>query len=60
MRADQNEMSVTVDSEKRPDKTIALIDDHREHAVEVKIPASRTDALVKQPDFKLKIGAHAT
>jgi hypothetical protein len=53
-------MSVTVDSEKRPDKTIALIDDHREHAVEVKIPASRTDALVKQPDFKLKIGAHAT
>jgi cyclic beta-1,2-glucan synthetase len=57
MNADQGEMSVTVDGVQRPDKAIALIDDHREHAVEVRIPALRTDALNIQSDIKMKIGA---
>ena len=60
MRADQGQMSLTVDGIKRSDKAIALIDDHREHAVEVRIPASRPDAQNKQPGSKLKITAQAT
>ncbi|MEJ2388374.1 MAG: cyclic beta 1-2 glucan synthetase, partial [Chromatiaceae bacterium] len=52
---DQGKMSVTVDGEKRPDKAIALIDDHREHTVEVRIPALGPDAQNHQPDSKAKI-----
>jgi cyclic beta-1,2-glucan synthetase len=37
--AGNGEMSVTVDGVKRPDQAIPLIDDRREHSVEVKIPA---------------------
>ena len=33
--------SVTVDGVKQPDKAIPLIDDRREHSVEVRIPGSR-------------------
>ena len=34
--------SVTVDGVEQQDKTIPLADDHREHAVEVKIPAAQS------------------
>jgi hypothetical protein len=53
-------MSLTVDGAKLPGKAIPLIDDHREHSVEVTIPASRTDALDMQSDIDMKIGAQAT
>ncbi len=33
-------MRVTVDGIEQPDKTIPLVDDHKEHWVEVRIPAS--------------------
>jgi cellobiose phosphorylase len=33
------ETSVTVDGSPQQDKTITLVDDHQEHAVEVRIPA---------------------
>jgi len=32
--------SVIVDGVEQQDRTIPLVDDHREHAVEVKIPAA--------------------
>ena len=60
VRPDQGEMRVSVDGVRRHDKTIALIDDRREHSVEVRIPISRMDALIKQPDLKLKISTQAT
>ena len=39
---DQGGASVTLDGVDRHDKTIPLIDDRREHTVEVRIPGSRT------------------
>jgi len=41
-------MNLTVDGVKLPGKAIPLIDEHREHSVEVRIPASPTDALNTQ------------
>jgi cellobiose phosphorylase len=57
---DAIEMSLTVDGVKLPGKAIPLIDDHREHAVEVTIPASRADALDMQSDIEMEISAQAT
>ena len=37
-RAENGEMSVTVDGVEQHDKTIPLVDDHQEHGVEVRIP----------------------
>ncbi len=59
MHEDRGEMSVTVDGVQRHDKAIVLIDDRREHSVEVRIPGPRTDALNKQADSKMKISAQA-
>ena len=36
------EMSVIVDGVEQPGKFILLVDDHKEHAVEVRIPAARS------------------
>jgi hypothetical protein len=47
-KAEPGEMNLTVDGVKLPGKAIPLIDEHREHSVEVRIPASRTDALNTQ------------
>ncbi len=38
-----DESSVTVDRVERQGKTIALIDDHQEHSVEVRIPLARSE-----------------
>jgi cellobiose phosphorylase len=35
--------SVTVDGVEQPDRTISLVDDRKEHAVEVRIPGARND-----------------
>jgi cellobiose phosphorylase len=40
-------MTVTVDGMERDDKAIPLVDDRREHSVEVKIPA-KTQARIQQ------------
>jgi hypothetical protein len=34
------EMRVTVDGIEQPDKTIPLVDDHKEHRTEVRIPVT--------------------
>ncbi len=41
MTAGKGEAMVTVDGVEQPDMTIPLIDDHQEHAVEVRVPAAR-------------------
>lgn len=38
-RSDSGGMSVTLDGVNRQDLAIPLVDDHKDHAVEVKIPA---------------------
>jgi hypothetical protein len=53
-------MRVTVDGLHRPETTVALVDDRREHAVEVRIPALGPDAQNQQPDSKTEITAQAT
>ena len=40
--AGQGETKVTVDGIERPDPVIPLVDDHQEHAVEVKIAGERS------------------
>ena len=40
--AGEGETIVTVDGVEQPDMTIPLIDDHQEHAVEVRIPVARS------------------
>jgi cellobiose phosphorylase len=42
MREEKGGASVTVDGVVRPDQEIPLIDDRKEHSVEVRIPGSRT------------------
>ena len=44
-REDKGGARVTVDGVARPDQTIPLIDDRKEHTVEVRIPGSRTAPL---------------
>ena len=41
MHENQGEMSVRVDGVERPDKVIVLIDDRKDHAVEVRIPVPK-------------------
>ena len=41
MTAGKGETIVTVDGVEQPDMTIPLIDDHQEHAVEVRVPVAR-------------------
>jgi cellobiose phosphorylase len=43
--AEGAEMRVTVDGIEQPDKTIPLVDDHREHWAEVRIPVAATREL---------------
>ncbi|MGB7918819.1 MAG: hypothetical protein WCF40_02065 [Desulfobacterales bacterium] len=44
-RQDKGSANVTVDGVARPDQTIPLIDDRKEHTVEIRIPGSRTAPL---------------
>jgi hypothetical protein len=37
-------MTVTVDGVEQPDRAISLVDDRREHSVEVRIPAAEIGA----------------
>jgi cellobiose phosphorylase len=39
-RTDDDEMRVMVDGVEQPDKSVPLVDDHREHSVEVNIKAA--------------------
>jgi cellobiose phosphorylase len=41
-RAGNGETIVTVDGVEQPDKFIPLVDDRKEHAVEVRIPGARS------------------
>ena len=56
----QGDMRVTVDGIRRRDKTIALIDDRQEHAVEVRIPGPQTGIIVKKSTGAEEISAHTT
>jgi len=42
MPSEEGEMHVSVDGLQQHDKTIPLVDDHKEHWVEVKMPGART------------------
>jgi cellobiose phosphorylase len=44
LRAGNGEMTVTVDGVEQPDRAISLVDDRREHSVEVRIPAAEIGA----------------
>ena len=60
MHENHGEMSVRVDGIDRPDKAILLIDDRKDHFVEVRISGGETDTIHKDTDLNRQINLGRT